>query len=76
MYYSYYFRKFFAKFICLFIFNKKLRQYIRHKITYHPIQIPLHKIDKNINTNILNQINTHTNEYFIKENKTIHGGGA
>ncbi|MBZ7934108.1 hypothetical protein H2269_01580 [Campylobacter sp. RM13744] len=72
MYYSYYFRKFFAKFICLFIFNKKLRQYIRHKITYHPIQISLNKVDKNIDINILTQINTYSNEYFIKLNKNIY----
>lgn len=33
-------------------------------------------LDNLINTNTVNQINTHANEDFIKENKTIHGGGA
>ncbi|EAJ5682227.1 hypothetical protein BXA13_07950 [Campylobacter lari] len=73
MYYQYYIRKYLSKIITLFIFNKKIRKYIRHKITYHPIQIKLNEVNLNIPKNILANIEKYDNEYFIKQNKESKG---
>uniref|UniRef100_UPI0025C1A324 hypothetical protein n=1 Tax=Campylobacter sp. TaxID=205 RepID=UPI0025C1A324 len=50
--------------------RKKIRYHLNHKF------IPINKIDSLIETKIVSNINTYSNEYFIKENKNIYWGGA
>ncbi|MCW1329975.1 hypothetical protein OLP55_01910 [Campylobacter jejuni] len=47
---------------------------IRRRICYRVIKHTPYSTDTLVPAHILAYINAHTNEYFIKENKTIHGG--
>ncbi len=70
----YYFRKYLAKFISAFVPSKDFRCKIRRKICYRVIKHTPYSTDTLVPDHILAHL-IHTNEYFIKENKTIHGGG-
>lgn len=76
IYYPYYIRKYFAKFICLFLPNKKFRKYIREKITYKPIQIKINEVNLQIPKNVVENIEKYDNEYFYNINKNIIAGGG
>lgn len=71
----YYFRKYLAKFISAFVPSKDFRCKIRRKICYRVIKHTPYSTDILVPAHILAHL-IHTNEYFIKENKTIHGGGG